>query len=79
MHDVNYSCLQRCSVDANTNKLIGMKSYDCHVFTKCLVPTMLSSLPDHKLNPLTELSKFFKDICVSTLKADNLIKLDQKV
>lgn len=69
MHDGYASNLTRYG-DAKTGKLHGMKSHDCHVF---------SSLPKHVLNPLTKISQFFRDICASTLIADNIIKLDQNI
>lgn len=43
------SNLIRC-VDANTRKLYRMKSHECHVFMKRLLPILLSSLPKHVLN-----------------------------
>ncbi|KAI5385345.1 hypothetical protein KIW84_072082 [Lathyrus oleraceus] len=62
-----------------TGKLHGMKSHDCHVFMKQLLPVAFSSLPKHVLNPLTEISQFFKDIFASTLRVDEIIKLDQNI
>lgn len=42
-----------------------------------LLPIAFGSLPKHVLNPLTEISQFFRDICVSALRVDDIIKLDQ--
>ncbi|KAI5428694.1 hypothetical protein KIW84_033622 [Lathyrus oleraceus] len=52
MLDGYASNLERC-VDANTGKLNGMKSHDCHIFMEQLLPIVLTSLPNHELNPLT--------------------------
>ena len=37
------------------------------------------SLPKHVLDPLTEISQFFRDICASALKVEDIIKLDQNI
>ena len=37
-----------------------MKNHDCHVFMECLLPIAFSTLPRHVLNPLIEISHFFK-------------------
>jgi hypothetical protein len=76
MPDGYSSNLARCA-DANTGKLHGMKSHDCHVFMERLLPIAFASLPNHVINPLTEVSQFFSDICASTLRVDDLVKLEQ--
>jgi hypothetical protein len=38
-----------------------------------------ASLPNHVINPLTEVSQYFRDICASTLRVDDLVKLDQNI
>lgn len=78
MPDDYSSNLARCA-DAKTGKLHGIKVHDCHVFMEQLLPISSSSLPKHVLNPLTEISQFFKDICASTLRVDDIIKLDQNI
>jgi hypothetical protein len=78
MPDGYSSNLARCA-DANTGKLHGMKSHDCHVFMERLLPIAFASLPNHVINPLTEISQFFRDICASTLRVDDLVKLDQNI
>ena len=57
------------AICANFDKgtMHGMKSHDCHVFMECLLPIAFSSLPPHVLNPLIEISHFFKDLCSTTL------------
>ncbi|CAK8543573.1 unnamed protein product [Lathyrus sativus] len=78
MPDGYASNLARC-VDTKTGKLHGMKSHDCHVFMGRLLPIAFSSLSNHVLFPLTEISQFFRDICVSTLRSDSIIKLDKNI
>ncbi|XP_058739830.1 uncharacterized protein LOC131612031 [Vicia villosa] len=78
MPDGYSSNLARCA-DANTGKLHGMKSHDCHIFMERLLPIAFSSLPKNVLNPLTEISQFFRDICASTLRVDDIIKLDRNI
>lgn len=78
MPDGYASNLSRC---ANVEKgtVHGMKSHDCHVFMECLLPIAFHSLPDLVWKPLTELSRFFKDLCCNTLRMDDLVKLDENI
>ncbi|KAI5396620.1 hypothetical protein KIW84_023799 [Lathyrus oleraceus] len=78
MPDGYASNLARCA-DSSTGKLHGMKSHDCHVFMERLLPIAFSSLPKHVLNPLTEISQFFRDICASKLRVDDIVKLDKNI
>ncbi|GAU31957.1 hypothetical protein TSUD_288910 [Trifolium subterraneum] len=78
MPDGYSSNLARCS-DVNTGRLRGMKSHDSHVLMERLLPISFCSLPNHVLNPLTEVSQFFKDLCASTLRMDELFKMDQNI
>jgi hypothetical protein len=56
-----------------------MKSHDSHVLMEQLLPIAFCSLPNHVLNPLTEVSQFFNDLCASTLRIDELVKMDQNI
>ncbi|XP_029126265.1 uncharacterized protein LOC109793794 isoform X1 [Cajanus cajan] len=78
MPDGYSSNLARC-VDVEKRKMIGMKSHDCHVFMECLLPIAFSSLPVHVLNPLIEVSNFFKDLCSTTLREDDLSKMEKNI
>lgn len=78
MPDGYASNLAKCA-DTNTGKLHGMKSHDCHVFMERLLPIAFGSLPNHVLNPLTEISQFFRDIYASALRVDDIIMLDQNI
>jgi len=52
MPDGYSSNLARCA-DTKKGSIHGMKSHDCHVFMKTLLPIAFSSLLMHVLNPLT--------------------------
>jgi hypothetical protein len=78
MPDGYSSNLARCA-DVKTGRLRGMKSHDSHVLMERLLPIAFCSLPNHVLNPLTEVSQFFKDLCASTLRMDELVKMDQNI
>ena len=75
MPDGYSSNMARCAnVDKGT--MHGMKNHDCHVFMECLHPIAFSSLPPHVLNPLIEISHFFKDLCSTTLIEDDLSRME---
>lgn len=56
-----------------------MKNHDCHVFKECLLPTTFSSLPVHALNPLIEVSYFFRDLCSTTLSNCDLARMEENI
>jgi len=56
-----------------------MKSHDGHVFMECLLPIAFSSLSPHVLNPLIEISHFFKDLYSTTLMEDDLSRMEQNI
>ena len=74
MPDGYASNLSRC-VNMNEGKLIGMKSHDCHVFFERLLPVAFIALPDHVWKPIAELSRFFKDLCSTMLRIDDLLPM----
>ena len=55
-------------------KFLGMKSHDCHVFIEYLLPIALRELLDHVWSSLIELSEYFRDLCSSTLRIDDLLR-----
>jgi len=71
MPDRYSSNLPRCII-ANRGRRLGMKTHDCDIFMECLLPIAFSALPTHVLNPITEVSHYFKDLCSTTLKEDDL-------
>ena len=78
MPDGHASNLRRC-VNIKEGKLVGMKSHDAHVFMERLLPTTFSALPRQVLNPIAELSKFFKDLCSTILRVDDLLLMEQNI
>ena len=55
-------------VDTKKLKLFRMKSHDYHVFMQRLVPIAL-----------TELSLFFKDLILTTIKSEHMMKLKNDI
>ena len=51
----------------------GLKS---HVFMECLLSIAFRELLDHVWKPLTELSEYFRDLCSSTLRVDDLLVME---
>jgi len=70
--------LARCA-NVNMGIMHGMKSHDCHLFMECLLPIAFSSLSPHVLNPIIEISHFFKDLCSTTLMEDGLSRTEQNI
>lgn len=78
MPDGYSSNIGRCA-DVNTGRLHGMKSHDSHIFMENFIPIAFSSLPKHVLDPLIEISQFFKNLCASTLRVDELEKMEKNM
>ncbi|XP_059285088.1 uncharacterized protein LOC132038435 [Lycium ferocissimum] len=66
-------------VDMEQGRIHGMKSHDCHVFMETLLPIAFSGLPERIWKPMSEISLFFKDLCSSTLREDNLCRMHQNI
>ena len=54
-------------VEVSEGRLFGMKSHDCHVFMKPLLPIAFIDLLKPIWSPIVELSQFFRDLCSLTL------------
>ncbi|XP_057445010.1 uncharacterized protein LOC130737272 [Lotus japonicus] len=78
MPDGYASNLSRC-VTMKDGKFLGMKSHDCHIFMERLLPIAFSALPLQVWRPLAELSKFFKDLCSSTLQLNDLRRMRENI
>jgi len=78
MPDGYASNLRRC-VNIEQGRMIGMKSHACHVFMKQLLPIAFSALPNEVWKPLAVLSKFFKDLCSTILRVDDLSLMEQNI
>ncbi|CAH9117021.1 unnamed protein product [Cuscuta epithymum] len=73
------SNLGRC-VDMKKHKLFGMKSHDCHVFMQRLMPIAFREmLPVKVWEALTELSLFFKNLSATTIKVDDMARLEAEI
>ncbi|XP_074278240.1 uncharacterized protein LOC141601834 [Silene latifolia] len=73
------SNLGRC-VDMKQHRLFGLKSHDCHVFMERLLPIALRELlPQNVWKALTEISQFFRDICSSLLKVEDMVRLERNI
>jgi len=78
MPDGFASNIARC-FDSQTGNVHGMKSHNCHVFMESLLPIAFSCLPNIVWKPFTELSQFLKDLCSTTLREENLLKLEHNI
>jgi len=78
MPDGYASNLSRC-VDMKEGKLMSMKSHDCHIFMESLMPIAFKSLHDRIWKPITEISLFFKELCSSTLRVENLNYMESNI
>ena len=72
------SNLHRC-VNIEQGRMIGMKSHDCHVIMEQLLPIAFSALPNVVWKPIAEWSKFFKDLCSTMLRVDDLSLMEQNI
>ncbi|KAL4575590.1 hypothetical protein LXL04_022438 [Taraxacum kok-saghyz] len=73
------SNISRC-VQLKEKKLIGMKSYDCHMLMQEYFPIALrGALPDHITSAIIELGDFFRSICYKDLTEVDLQYLESKV
>ena len=73
------SNMDRC-VDMKKLKLFGMKSHDCHVFMQRLIPIAFHEiLPLNVWKVLTELSLFFKELTATTIKTDDMVRLENDI
>nr|GMC60688.1 uncharacterized protein LOC109190933 [Ipomoea batatas] len=66
-------------VDSTSSKLIGMKSHDCHIFMQFLLPVAFMFLPSCHWKPLTELSAFFRNLCSTSLRVDNICEMEKSI
>ena len=78
MPDRYASNLHRC-VNLDQRKLLGMKSHDCHVLMEMLLPIAFCALPYQVWNPIVELSMFFKDLCSTILRMNNLLLIKNNI
>ena len=78
-HDGYASNMARC-VDMRKNKLFGIKSHDCHVFMQWLIPIAFHELLSINVwQALTELSLFFKGLISTTIKVEDMERLERNI
>ncbi|KAK6786208.1 hypothetical protein RDI58_014733 [Solanum bulbocastanum] len=65
--------------DIERGILHGMKSHDCHVFMEQLLSIAFCGLPENIWKPMAEISLFFKDLCSSTLRVENLVWMAKNI
>jgi len=78
MPDGYASNLRRC-VNIEQGRMIGMKSHDCHIFMEQLLPIAFSALPNQVWKPMAKLSKFFKDLCSTILRVNDLSLMEHNI
>jgi len=66
-------------VDPTNTKLQNLKSHEYHVFMEVLLPIAFSALLADVLEPLASLSDYFKNICASVLREDQLMEMHQQI
>lgn len=73
------SNISRC-VQLKEKKLIGLKSYDCHMLMQEYLPIALrGTLPDHVSSTVLDLCNFFRIICYKDLTEMDLQFLDSQI
>ena len=60
------------SVVVKDGCIFGMKNHDYHMFIKHLLPIAFHALPDSIWKPLTKFKQFFRDICLTVLRKEEL-------
>jgi len=61
-------------------KLYRMKSHDCHVFMKTLIPLAFRDLLQKGIwDALTKIGHFFRDLCSSKLNVDHIERLETNI
>ena len=73
------SNITRC-VNIEEGKIYGMKSHDCHVFMQRLVPLVFRDMLDKSISgALSELSQFFRVLCASEIRIEDVQVMEQSV
>jgi len=61
------SNVSRC-IDLKARKIFGLKSHDCHILMKQLLPIVIRNvLPNNVIVVVIELYSFFRQLCMKTL------------
>ena len=71
--------ISRC-VRLSDRSIGGLKSHDSHVLMQQLIPLAIrKSLPKKVVEPLIELSNFFRQLCSKVVKVDDLNHLQSRI
>ncbi|KAK6777714.1 hypothetical protein RDI58_024432 [Solanum bulbocastanum] len=65
--------------DIERGILHGMKSHDFHVFMEQLLSIAFCGLPENIWKSMAEISLFFKDLCSSKLRVENLVWMAKNI
>ena len=66
-------------IDMKFAKFQNMKSCGCHVFLHTLMTMAFLALPDDILEPLVELSEYFRNLCSIVLRVDKLHEMHRNI
>ncbi|PKA64174.1 hypothetical protein AXF42_Ash005187 [Apostasia shenzhenica] len=68
------------SVNIKEHKISGLKSHDYYVILKHFLPLAIRNLLNDKIvDPVTELSSFFSNLCAKVLDVDKLHEIESKI
>ncbi|XP_050387393.1 uncharacterized protein LOC126803675 [Argentina anserina] len=71
--------ISRC-VKVGENKLIGLKTHDCHIMLQRLFPVVIRPyLRPDVVEPLVALSRFFQQLCARELKKSDVLELKEDI
>jgi len=67
-------------VKSEDRKINGLKSHDSHILLEQLLPLAIRGVvPSNVYDAITELSIFFKELCLKTLRVDVLDQLAAQI
>ena len=70
----------RKNITDNDSKITGLKSHDCHVWMQHLLPAGLHPFLNwHISSTIIELCNFFQQICLRTLKVEDMEKAEEHI
>lgn len=80
MPDGYASNISRC-VRMNENKVVNLKSHDCHILIQYLLPVALKSCSPSKevISIVIEVASFFRSICSKVIDSKNLDKIQNQI
>ena len=62
------------------NRLIGLKTHDCHIIMQDLLPLAIRGvLPERVCIPLIKLSNYFKKLCSKVISVSEMQRLEAEI